>query len=266
MNRVGGAPFPAETRGALKRFLLNLALTVFSLLLLGLGGCIVLQVWMRSAPPEVTVPNLIGVDIVEARRLATMNGLRLELVGEEHSPSLPVNCVSWMYPPPAKVVREGRTIQVRISVPAKMVTVPSLIGMSMEAARDALLEKNLVGKEERKVMNLEVAEGSVAVQAPAPGSRVAEGALVRLFPSGGMPSLRRASNLRKAVNQVTVEVPSDGLEHQVRIVVEDAYGSRDYYRGRHQSAEVVSVTVESYGPAIVEVYLDGHLEARQPLR
>lgn len=256
---------PAEARVALKRFLFNLALTVFSVLVLGLGGCVVLQVWMRSAPPEVRVPRLMGVDVAEARKLAQRSGLRLELVGEDQNSSWAENSVSWMYPPAGKMVREGRTVQVRVSVPAKTVMVPNLVGMSVEAARDALLERNLVGKEEKKVRSLEVVEGVVAVQAPGPGSRVAEGAVVRLFPSGGMPAARRASRAEKAVNEVTVEVPSDELEHQVRVVVEDDYGSRDYYRGRHKGGERVSITVESYGAAMVEVYLDGRLEARQPL-
>jgi serine/threonine-protein kinase len=257
---------PEETRVALKGFLLNLSLTVFSLLLLMGGGFAVLEIWMRSAPPEVEVPNLVGVDVAQARILTQKSGLRFELVGEEQNSSYPENSVSWMYPPAGKVVREGRTVQVRVSVPIKVVTVPKLIGMSLEAARDALLERNLVGKEDKKVPSLEVTEGTVAVQSPTAGSRVAEGAVVRLFPSAGMFPARQEGRPKKALNEVSVEVPSDGQEHQVRIVVEDDYGSRDYYRGRHQSGETVTETVESYGPAMVEVYLDGHLEARQPLR
>lgn len=265
MSPGEGEPFPTEARMALKRFLFNLALTVFSVLLLGVGGCLVMEVWMRSAPPEVKVPNIVGVDIVQARRLVEKSGLRLEVVGEEENTSVPENCVSWMYPPAGKIVREPRTVQVRVSVPAKMETVPNLVGLSLEAARDALLARNLVAKEEKKVRSSEVLGGMVAVQAPGPGSRVAEGAVVRLFPSSGLASLPSQGEVRKATNDVTVQVPSDGREHQVRIAVDDEYGLRDCYRGRHQSGEQVTATVVSYGAAMVEVYVDGSLEAREPL-
>jgi len=266
LNQGRRALLPSEAREALRRFLINLGLTGLSLLLLGLGGCVVLQVWMQSAPPEVKVPDLIGVEISQARSLAQKSGLKVELVGEEEESSQPENCVSWMHPPAGMAVREGRTIEVRVSVPKKTVLVPSVVGLTVDAARDTLLTRNLVGKEEKKIRTLEVPEGAVAVQSPGAGSRVAEGAVVQLFPSAGAPSPRAGKQPQKALNEVTVQVPNDGRQHQVLLRVEDNYGSREYYRGRHQGGETVSVTVESYGPAVVEVYFDGQLEARQRLR
>jgi len=266
MNRGEGSALPVQAREDLRRFLFNLGLTIFSLILLVLGGNLMLGIWMRTAPPEVKVPNLMGVDIAQARRLARNSSLQLELVGEDENSSFPQNSVSWMNPPAGKVVREGRTIEVRVSVPSEMVAVPDLVGMIMEAAVDALLKVNLVGKEEKKVPSIQVAEGAVAVQSPGPGSRVAAGSVVRLFPSEGVSALRPRISSQKAVNEVEVEAPSDGREHQIRIVVEDDYGSRDVYRGRHLPGEKVSSTVESYGPAMVEVYIDERLEARQQLR
>ena len=100
-----------ELKGALLAFF-------WALVAIGLLAGIILgaiNFWMQGAPPEVRVPNYVGMNQVDAGAILKQQGLIMEVGREVYNPKKPSGTVLSGQPRPDTVVRAGRQVLVTVS-------------------------------------------------------------------------------------------------------------------------------------------------------
>ncbi len=83
---------------------------------------------------EVTVPNLAGKTLAEARRMAEATGLQIEAERQFYSATVPPGRILSQAPAPGVKVRSGWDIRVAESLGPQRVEIPNVLGESERAA------------------------------------------------------------------------------------------------------------------------------------
>jgi len=121
---------------------------------------------------EVAMPNLVGKSSTDAQNI--MSGLRLRMkVADRAYDDLPVNYVVRQSPPAGMHVKIAQRAQVVLSLGPRAVTIPSLEGKSLRAARIELLRDSLQVGEISGAYLSEFPADVVVQQNPRPGSGAA---------------------------------------------------------------------------------------------
>jgi serine/threonine-protein kinase len=101
--------------------------------------CFVLFNWVMSAiihaKKEVIVPKIEGKTVVEALSALSKLNLGLKKVGETHSKTLPSGTIVSQFPPSGMTVREGKIINVVISLGSELLYIPNLKNLTERAAK-----------------------------------------------------------------------------------------------------------------------------------
>lgn len=164
--------------------------------LMGLVAYLAIGIVIRSAP-EVRVPELVGMDIVDA--LQGMEGLELKIriAGFEYSESLPKNRVLLQDPAPGHIVKAGREVRVFLSRGGEDAQIPDLKGFRWEEAASMLEGRDLEMGRRSLVYHEQVAMGQVIATDPPFGFWVRKKTPVNFLVSLGkrpvillMPDLR----------------------------------------------------------------------------
>ena len=129
----------------------------------------------------LTVPDLTGADLEEARRLAHDRGLAVEVArpGVFSETVTPGN-VATQEPPPGFHVKSGATVTVRLSLGNERVAVPDVLGDSLQGAT-AVLEQEGLRPGRRATVRGQAAGDSVLATSPPTGAQVPPGAEVDLL-------------------------------------------------------------------------------------
>ncbi len=226
--------------------------------------------WEKTAPPEVTVPELIAMTELEATKALSAVGLRAEVVARKTDEEITAGCVIAAEPPPGREVKLGRLVRLTVSAGSRWAIVPDVREMSVERARALLRQENLTIGRETARYDDGVPVGYVAAQAPQPEQRVPRGTPVDLFVSkGSAPRIEPVRDMAgPGVRRTEIDyvVPPGASLQEVRIVVQDQRGERTVYRRMHRPGERVRQTVQGEGPgAAVRVYLSGLVVEERPL-
>jgi len=222
-----------------------------------------LWLWLKSAPKETAVPNIVGLGDREAKKLLEAAGLEHEVTAEKSSETAPQGTVIGADPAPGRKVKAGRTVSLTLSSGSKWTKVPDVRDMSVDRARALVREAKLVVGRERAEYHPKVPIGYVFGQAPKPADKVARGSEVQLLVSKGPepePTVIGSSRPREEVRstEIKLTVPPGASLQEVRIVVRDRKGEQTVYTGHHQPGETIVRTVSGEGPSIVvQVYLSG---------
>jgi len=251
---------PAPRRALMPQFLEMLAIIAF----IFVAYHAVVGYWELTAPKEVTVPKLVGLNEAEAQQVLRAAGLRAEVAARQGSEEAPESEVLASDPPPNRMVKAGRLVRLTVSSGSRWSIVPDATDMSVDRARALLRQENLtIGKETARFHN-KVPLGYVIAHAPMPDQRVPRGTAVDLIVSKGPaptaePDERERQGAR--TTQVEYEVPPGANLQEVKIVVQDRQGERVVYRNFHHPGEKVVETVSGEGPeVVVRVFLSGVLD------
>jgi serine/threonine-protein kinase len=144
----------------------------------------------------VPAPELLGLSLVEARRVVGECGLSLRIDTERPHPIYPEGCVTEQLPSPGVDIKRGRTLAVVLSSGMDMKAVPDLRGLT---ARQAQLDVEAVGLVVADVVQVHtdrVEKGRVVGTDPSGGAALPAGGSIRMLVSLGtgpveliMPSL-----------------------------------------------------------------------------
>lgn len=167
---------------------------MFSLLVLlctlggafGLGAWLTLRVAVRRSP-EVTVPNLAGVDAERAAQALRAVGLAPEISGRRYDPKQAEGTVLTQMPPAGSSTRPGRPVRLIVSLGARRAAVPDLSGSSQARAQLALRGAGLAPAAVVAVPAGGVPAGRVIGQHPPGGTEAGPGDGVALLVGAGPP-------------------------------------------------------------------------------
>ena len=161
-------------------------------------------------PRDVKVPNVLGLNYDEAVQRLAQAGFTGEQGEQRYNNSAPKMTVLEQSPPPGAREGVGSPVTLVVSGGQRMVTVPTVTGMTKIEAQ-ALLEKEGfdIGDTDSQASNAPA--GSVVATRPAAGSQVGVPTTVTLVVSGGpaaiqMPDLigRDLDGARRTLSQLGV--------------------------------------------------------------
>ncbi len=243
------------------------------------------SVIVSQGAERVVVPDVTRRPLAEATLLLEQARLRVGAVRDDFDDQVPRGVVVSQEPAPGSQVGRDQAVDLVVSKGPELVTVPGLVGLTLEQARDVLHRVGLNLDRVGYLARTDVPPGIVVEQSPAAGSRIRRtqrlGVVVavrpRVEPSPG-PTPRSAPATPEVgapppplstppavqataepaggmVRRVRLEVTlPPGEPEEVRIVVIDSRGVRVVYRQVHEPGERVVRTVEVEGYAIVQVY------------
>ncbi len=245
--------------------LLTLGLLILSTVIAYHAG---IWLWNRTAPREVTIPKVVGFKQDEATAVLGAAGLQAKVVAEKYDEAVPEGVVIAAEPAPGRLVKAGRQVRLTLSLGSRWSEVPEVRQMSMDRARALVKRAKLVVGKESASFDDKIPIGYVISQHPLPGRKIPRNSEVALTLSRG-PEPREGGESEGVFTPPTSGPRTYGVEfvippgpslQEVRIVVADANGEREVYRGSHQVGETVRKRVRGEGPeASVQVFLSGFL-------
>jgi serine/threonine-protein kinase len=201
---------------------------------------------------------LYKLTLVDAKVWVSRAGLKIsEPVQEGYNDDVTEGCIYQQDPAAGTKKPAGSYVTVYISIGKNLTKtqVPSLIGLTIEKAREELNKKNLKLDEKfqwASFNSTDYLSGQIISQEPESGSDVEENTAVKVV-------LSRGPGPSPIDVKVKIPVPDDGQNHEVRISLEDIRGIRDIYVSSHASGDEVVKVVRYYGRGTVRVYIDNSL-------
>lgn len=139
---------------------------------------------MLSAPANVVVPQLVGLELNEARSRCDELGLRLEISERRPDPAAERDTVLEQDPAAGESKHKGDFVRVVVAEAPERLEVPDLSGKTEPQAVEALEGLGLRVLLEREESST-VPGGRVIRQEPAAGEKVAQGSQVKVYISTG---------------------------------------------------------------------------------
>jgi eukaryotic-like serine/threonine-protein kinase len=161
-------------------------LAALILLLLLLAGLLYLLASNFSGDgdqaPQVTVPNVVGKPVAEAK--SDLEALKFKVETTPEASTQPVDQVLSQDPPATTKADEGSTVKLTVSSGPTPVEVPNVVGQNQTDASRTLTEAGFLVNAV-PVENSDVDEGLVVSQDPAAGQQAGEGSQVTINVSSG---------------------------------------------------------------------------------
>ncbi len=194
----------------------------------GIVGLTVMAV-LDAGPEEVLVPNVVGMPLAEAQQAAASAGVELAVAREVYDARAPHGAVIETRPAGGTTTKVGRRIEAVLSLGAKEVKVPKLVGQSLPSAEKLVADAGLrIGTVSRQA-NDAPAE-SVLKQTPAAGEVTGRDKPIDLLVSGGesFGSITLGDGRKLHFRTVVVRVPSG--ESLQRVIIRARSRDGEYHR------------------------------------
>jgi len=136
---------------------------------------------------QETMPDLVGVELNTAERIANGLGLELKVEDKLFSAQYPANAIVSQIPLPGTRIKGGQSIHVLVSLGPPRVEVPNLVGSSVRAARIMVLQRGLTVGHVAAVRTAAADAEVVMAQEPPPASSEVRSPVVNLLVSAGRP-------------------------------------------------------------------------------
>ncbi|MFD3156510.1 Stk1 family PASTA domain-containing Ser/Thr kinase [Haloimpatiens sp. FM7330] len=131
---------------------------------------------------NVDIPDIIGLDKNQAKRMVEDKGLKFMILSSEESDK-PKNEVIYCYPKPGTNVKSDSEIQVKISAGNKNNEVPDLVDMNINLAKQKIIDSGFSIGEIRYTSSENVQKGNVVEQFPTQGKKYKAGYKIDLVVS-----------------------------------------------------------------------------------
>jgi beta-lactam-binding protein with PASTA domain len=229
---VPSAPVPIAPAPAHRPLRLAIAATVALVAVLGVGGWIAFRSFGSSsgdspapqAVAMVTVPDFVGAATSDASKTAELIGLTLAMTdGRGGQGTFFDGVVTKQSPAPGASV--ARLAKVELEVAAQTVTVPTLVGTSLDTALQTLDRNRL---QLGKTLSQPVADrkpGTIVRQTPAPGEMVAAGSTVDVFVATVPRPTRRTLTVPNFIGATTSAAEAQASRLGIKLTKTDAHGA-----------------------------------------
>lgn len=244
----------------------------------------------RWVGKEAWVPQVVGLPLLEAQARLLEAGLRFRIERQEPNREFPPGYVIGQSPAPGSKIRADSEVSLVVSQGPLLVRVPQVKEMSLERAKELLLQAGLqVGRiEERE--HESIPQGYVIDSSPPANTTLEEGSPVDLLVSKGPPSPSPQpppspqeepavafavlaspetqpdpDNPERRVVNVSITIPSTSSARQISITKSSPpdRGEEPVFVQWVEPGQTITQQVESDGPVKVKVYVDGALQVER---
>jgi len=197
-----------KKKRASKRVRRNRKVALILAIAIGIGG------WWTLVGPgsRVVVPSTVGGSFNEAVSSFTPLGLSAVVLENRYDEDIPKGKIIESIPPGGGKVDAGGSVKLIISKGPERYTVPSLTGLTPEAAKIALTKSPLVFGTVSEVFNSDIPQGFVISSTPAAGSSVKRDTTINMTVSKGIEQVAIASYVGKSGEQALNELTQAGFD------------------------------------------------------
>jgi len=164
--------------------LILIMLAVISVLFGVLAAYLVMPVMMGRSN-ELSVPDITGLSIKQARTELEMRGLDLRIAGEEYSEKVASGLVISQNPLPFSNIKFYKVVEATVSLGSEKIQVPIVSGLYISNAIDALTRAGFTVNDTAFVFSEDLDENIAVGTEPPSGSIIPKGSTVTLNVSRG---------------------------------------------------------------------------------
>ena len=196
-----------EKKKASKRVRRNRKVAIILAIALGVGG------WYTLVGPgsRVVVPSVVGGTYEEAISTLTPLGLTTVILEKRFDEDIAKGAIIETDPPGGGRVSSGGQVKLIVSKGPERYIIPSVTGLTPEAATTALEKFPLIVGANTEVFNTEIPKGFVISTSPASGTQVKRDTPVALVISKGVETVALASYSGKSGEQALNELNDLGF-------------------------------------------------------
>ena len=178
-----------------------------------IGGIIdqLLLPWYVSMTDTVSVPNIVGKNVDEARRILSEQGLEVMEPRDQYSSTVPKGTVMSQLPYANATVKEGRRIYLTVSKGIETIRVPSLYGLTVRDARLSLMRLGLRLGTITYESSDAVAADRIAGQGVPPGAEIPSDGVIAIVVSRGTSGIRVPSLVGLSLDEARGVLVDAGL-------------------------------------------------------
>jgi serine/threonine-protein kinase len=196
-----------KKKRASKRVRRNRKIALILAIAIGVGGW-----WTLIGPgSRVVVPSTVGGTYDEALNSFTPLGLTAVVVENRYDEEIPKGKIIQSIPEGGGKVDAGGSVKLIVSKGPERYTIPSVKGLTPEAAQAAITKSPLTVGTITEVFNSDIPKGYVISSTPISGTSVKRDATVDLIVSKGIEQVALASYLGKSGEQALNELTQAGF-------------------------------------------------------
>ena len=197
-----------ERRRVSKRVRRNRIIAILLAISVGVAGW-----WIVLGPgAKVSVPSVIGASLDKANSLFSPLGLKSEVAKRVYSEEVDEGLIIAQNPVGGDKTDPNGTVKLTISKGPERYVVPQIIGLTPEAAVNAIAKFPLKTGTITEVFNTQIPKGFVISAEPEPGTKVRRDVAINLVVSKGIETFAVASFVEKSGEEALTELTDAGFD------------------------------------------------------
>lgn len=223
-----------------------------------------IEVVVSKGKQLVKVPNLINRNIEEIESILKEAGLKEGTVDYQYSDTIPANVIIDQDPDPFAEVEFGSRVNLIVSrgPEVKLVRMPNLVGLTEQAAKNALIAHELVVGEIIREHNDEYKAGVVFKQSIQAGTQVEANTPVDIYISIGPKEEPKEEPAENEEIPITISITPQSENEQVEIRIDriqDGKRQTVYRNVVETTGKELKIKVTGKKGSKFEIYQDGEL-------
>jgi len=220
-------------------------------------------VTVSKGPRVIVAPELENKNLREVKVILSNENIGIGEIEYKYDENIAENIVISQTPGEGKEIEVEDKIDLIVSKGSmpEMVEVPNLIGLEKSKAIQKIIINDLKLGNINEEKTVRFKAGQVSDQEYDPGKSVPKNERIDLTLSKGLINKDDAE-----IHTSTIGIEVLGFEEQeIRIVVADNNGKDTIYNREHKPGDYVRQTINSVGPTVFKVYIDGELVKQQTI-
>jgi eukaryotic-like serine/threonine-protein kinase len=181
------SPSASSITGLARKILRISLLVALFMAMAGIGAYVALTLVIRGED-TVVVPDLVGKDVLYGLQILSDLGLNTRVKGTVYHDQVPKNHVIDQDPDAGAAIKRGRDVKIRVSRGPETISMPNLVGLSLQQSRILLTENGLCQGVLSSMVSPRFDAGQIMAQYPPTGKIVSRNTCADLLISRGAAS------------------------------------------------------------------------------